>query len=141
MPVLISNRQKDVSIDKKFIKEAGQSIIEILSIPNAELSVSFVSEEESFKLNSNYRDKEKVAEVLSFPMNENDIIGDVVIAPSMSKKVIAESKITLNERLAFLLVHGVLHLKGFTHENDANAIEMEESEDNILKKLKSKGIF
>lgn len=141
MSVLISNRQKDIDIDEKFIEKTGQHILELLDLSDAELSVSFVSVEESRNLNLNYRKKVKNAEVLSFPMNDKKLLGDVVVAPEISKGEAVKENVSLNQRFEYMLTHGILHLKGYTHDDENNAVEMEKMEDMIILELKKEGLF
>lgn len=82
-----------------------------------ELSVVFASPTFMRKLNKTYRKKDKVANVLSF----------------LLEKGVGEIFLNRNEKnLPNLFVHGCLHLKGYDHEDDANAVKMERMEDKIL---------
>jgi probable rRNA maturation factor len=106
----------------------------------AEVSVRLVDTEEMQTLNSDYRAKDKVTNVLSFPAGEIaglpgdalTALGDIVIcAAVVSEEAAAQGK-AVGDHWAHLLVHGTLHLLGYDHESDAEAVEMEDLEAQIL---------
>ena len=140
MVVLINNRQGDVPIDKKLITKITETILEVLNMDNAELSLSFVSKDEATKLNKDYRGKEKSTEILSFPTNEEIIIGDIVVFPSISKEKAIKENTSFVKRISYMLVHGILHLDGYSHQDDKNAKIMEKKEDEILISLGKQGL-
>lgn len=90
-------------------------------------------------LNARFRDKDKATNVLSFPAPElSDLLGaaphlgDIVLACGVcAEEAVAQQK-TLADHLSHLVVHGVLHLLGRDHEDDAEAEEMEAEEREIL---------
>ncbi|MGI9237724.1 MAG: rRNA maturation RNase YbeY [Woeseiaceae bacterium] len=106
----------------------------------AEVSVRIVDSDEIQALNRDYRDKDKVTNVLSFPTGEivglpddtSKALGDIVVcAAVVGEEAASQRKATANH-WAHLLVHGTLHLLGYDHEADAEAIEMERLETRIL---------
>lgn len=108
------------------------------------LSVRICDEHEGKELNSKFRKKSKASNVLSFPF-ENPIgvpkgevanyLGDIVIcAPIVEKEAIEQSKNNI-AHWAHLLIHGILHLRGFTHVNEDDAKEMENIERDLLLKM------
>lgn len=91
-------------------------------------------------LNREWRDKDKPTNVLSFPdgdEGENGVIhlGDVIMAYETVAKEAEEQKITVEDHLTHLLIHGSLHLLGYDHENDADAETMESLETRLLAEL------
>jgi probable rRNA maturation factor len=107
---------------------------------NVEVSVRVVDEDESRHLNKTFRGKDKPTNVLSFPSGIGDYLpgdeqrplGDIVIcAPVVEQEAAAQGK-SLDDHWAHLVVHGTLHLLGFDHETDADAMEMESVEREIL---------
>lgn len=107
----------------------------------AEIGLRIVDAEEGQALNREYREKDYATNVLSFALNEGEdfaelpLIGDVVLcAPVVEKEAIEQNK-TLLAHYAHLTVHGMLHLQGFDHEDDADAAEMEKLETAILARL------
>ncbi|QYC09898.1 rRNA maturation RNase YbeY [Brevundimonas nasdae] len=85
-------------------------------------------------LNGRFRDKDKPTNVLSFPVPESAAphLGDIVLAYGVCADEAVAQKKTLADHLSHLVVHGVLHLLGRDHEDDAEAEEMEAEEREIL---------
>lgn len=114
------------------------------AIPSGEerltVCVRIVGEEEAKSLSNKYRSVNKATNVLSFPMElpkeiRMDLIGDVVIcAPVVCNEAKIQNK-NLKSHYAHMLIHGVLHLLGYDHENDNNAAKMENIEIETLKKF------
>lgn len=107
-----------------------------------EISVSLrvVDEVESQQLNADYRDKNYPTNVLSFPMEMPDgitlpILGDLAICAAVVDKEAQEQGKTLEAHWAHMVIHGMLHLQGFDHIDDAEAEEMEALEREILAEL------
>lgn len=103
----------------------------------AELSVRIVDEPESQALNRDYRGKDKPTNVLSFPFEalpgaESALLGDLVICAPVVAREAAEQGKPLSAHWAHMVVHGVLHLLGYDHEEDADAERMEALEVEVL---------
>ena len=110
-------------------------------VPGAEVSVVFTNDAHVRGLNKRYRGKNAATNVLSFPAPAlvegvlGPILGDIVLA---SETVVNEARaegLTLADHLTHLLVHGFLHLVGYDHEADAEAVVMEGLETAILARL------
>ena len=106
----------------------------------AEICVRVVSELEIQNLNRDYRQMNKVTNVLAFPQeveleDGTNLLGDIVIcAPVVAIEAKAQNK-KPKAHFAHLVVHGVLHLLGYDHIEDLEAVEMESIEVRILKGL------
>ncbi|HEC15817.1 MAG TPA: rRNA maturation RNase YbeY [Sedimenticola sp.] len=106
----------------------------------AALVIRIVDEHESAGLNQRYRHKAGPTNVLSFPFRapppvETDLLGDLAIcAPLVRRQAGAQGK-TERAHWAHMVVHGVLHLLGYDHEDSARAAEMERIEAGILARL------
>lgn len=101
----------------------------------ATVTMRFVDEDESQHLNDTYRCKNKPTNVLSFPYEDEPLMGDIVFCPSViTKEAKAQGK-TVTAHMAHLVVHGMLHLMGYDHLNDRDAKEMESLETEILADL------
>lgn len=108
-----------------------------------EIGLLFTSDEAIAEINAEWRAKDKPTNVLSFPAPEGMPVpdgeprplGDVVLAFGVIAREAAEQGKTLHDHTTHLIVHGVLHLLGFDHETDAEALEMERLEAGILKGL------
>lgn len=103
-----------------------------------EISIRLTSDAEVQALNLQYRQKDKPTNVLSFPMVQPDLIetladtddgeillGDIVLARETCQREADERGVPLEYHAAHLIVHGVLHLLGHDHMNDAEAGAME----------------
>jgi probable rRNA maturation factor len=103
----------------------------------AELLIRLVDEPESRKLNARYRGKDRPTNVLSFPADlppvvQSPLLGDLVIcAPLVGQEAREQGKETAHH-WAHLVVHGVLHLVGYDHQNETDAATMEAAEREIL---------
>ncbi|RDS85316.1 rRNA maturation RNase YbeY [Dyella psychrodurans] len=103
----------------------------------AELSIRIVDAKEGRKLNHAYRDKDYATNVLSFPAElppglTLPLIGDLVIcAPVVARESKQQGKFA-NDHWAHMTVHGVLHLLGYDHIDDAEAEAMEALEKRVL---------
>lgn len=92
-------------------------------------------------LNTRFRDQHKPTNVLSFPNNDEEpdpetgalYIGDIAVSYETVLREATEAKKPLQDHLTHMIVHGILHLAGFDHEDDAEAEEMENLETDILK--------
>jgi len=113
-------------------------------IPSPEIDSSvclrIVGENEVRELNKRYRNIDKPTNVLSFGADIPEelglnILGDVVICASVVFQEAVDQEKKLTSHWAHLLVHGILHLQGFGHENDSQAEIMEALEINILEQL------
>ncbi|WP_404417425.1 rRNA maturation RNase YbeY [Brevundimonas vesicularis] len=89
------------------------------------------------ELNGRFRDKDKPTNVLSFPAPENAFphLGDIVLAYGVCATEAEAQGKPLADHLSHLVVHGVLHLLGRDHEDDAEAEEMEAEERDILAQI------
>ncbi len=99
------------------------------------LCLRIVSLEESQHLNQQFRGKNHPTNVLSFPFDEADYLGDLVFCHSLiATEAMAQHK-TLKAHYQHLLIHGVLHLLGYDHETENEALEMESIEIELLATL------
>ena len=107
---------------------------------DCELSIRLVDEAESTTLNAAYRGKNKPTNVLSFPFDASIdmtpmLLGDLVIcAPVVAREAESQKK-PLAHHWAHMVVHGCLHLLGYDHIDDDEALEMEGLETRILQSL------
>lgn len=97
-----------------------------------EISIAILSPLEIKKLNKIYRHKNKVTDVLSFNLDDEKILGEIVICLEQAKKQAKEKKISLQAELKLLVVHGTLHLLGYDHEVSEVEAERQEKEEKLL---------
>jgi probable rRNA maturation factor len=114
------NRQ-DLPADVEQLADLARGALRAEGVVDAELSISLVTEEEIAELHLRYLDDPGPTDVLSFPQDEevpaeggSRILGDVVICPAVA----ARRNPDLGSELRLLLVHGILHLLGYDHEEE-----------------------
>jgi probable rRNA maturation factor len=107
---------------------------------DSEIVIRLVDDQESAELNQQYRHKQGPTNILSFPFEapdgfDTDLLGDLVIcAPLIALEAQQQNK-QLFDHWAHITIHGVLHLLGYDHIDDAEAEEMEALEIKILSRL------
>ncbi len=103
---------------------------------DAEITLRLVDEEEGQALNRDYRGKDYATNVLTFVYDDlPHLAGDIVICPAVVEREALQQGKAVEAHYAHLVVHGVLHLHGYDHENEAQAEEMERMETQIVTKL------
>ena len=111
------------------------------TVPGSELSLVLTDDAEIRALNAEYRGLDKATNVLSFPGGEEDaqafgpLLGDIVVAFETAAREAVSEKKPFEAHLAHLIIHGLLHLFGYDHENDADANRMESMEIAIMEDL------
>ena len=111
-----------------------------------EVCIRIVDKNESAELNKRFRKKQEPTNILSFP-NESDehidnhSLGDIAICAELVESESNEQGIPITHHWAHLTIHGVLHLLGYDHIEEKEAIEMENLEIRILKTLKIKNPY
>lgn len=105
-----------------------------------ELVIRIVDESESRALNARYRGKDKATNVLSFPFEappqiQTNHLGDLVICAGVVACEAGEQRKPLDHHWAHMVVHGVLHLRGYDHCDETQADTMEALEKKILNRL------
>ena len=149
--VVITNNQKEVKIPtglRMLIRRCCNAVLQLEKFTDpAEISVTFVNNEQIRALNKQYRNKDSETDVLSFPMGENGIydtnpengakmLGDVVI--SMEKAVEQAQRFdhSLSREVGYLTAHSVLHLLGYDHVNGGlDRVHMREKEELVMTQL------
>jgi probable rRNA maturation factor len=116
--------------------------VEVSLLGPAELAIRFVDAAEGQTLNRDYRGKDYATNVLTFAYNEGAELADdeptqadIVLCTDVLQREAEEQKKTVEEHVAHLVVHGVLHAQGYDHENDEEAEEMEQLERDIMESL------
>jgi len=88
---------------------------------NYSLSIAFVDEKRSQEINKKYRKQNKATNVLSFALRENE--GEIILCPAVIKREAKSFEKTFSRFLSFLVIHGMLHLKGMTHSSKMERAE------------------
>jgi probable rRNA maturation factor len=101
--------------------EVARSTLEGEGVTTGELSLSFVDPPEIEDLHVRFMGEPGPTDVLSFPMGEDDLLGDVVVCPQVAAAGEPED---LQAELRLLVVHGVLHVLGYDHHEDDDRAAM-----------------
>ena len=129
-------------VDVPALERDGEQVLRALGFPEAELSVVLCDDAFIRPLNREWRGKDKATDVLSFPQEEAvapgrfealpTVLGDVVISTETAVRQAEELGHPLSVELEALLVHGILHLVGFDHEDPDDAGQMRAEEVRLL---------
>ena len=142
MKLQIDNNQNKIKINKRKIRSTVLKILKILDCANKEISLSFVDDEKIKKLNKQYLGKDKPTNVISFPLQEGEysdinpnIIGDIVISTETAQRDALRGNLTISQEIDFLIIHGILHLLGYNHENTTRKerTKMHQKENDLFK--------
>ena len=150
MTVLLENRQKQITVDdglKGIAQRAVDAVFEKEDFPYGyEVSITLVDNTAIAALNREYRGVDAATDVLSFAMMEGEefldlnedgeaVMGDIIIS---MEKVVDQAKEyghSIEREFAFLVVHGTLHLLGYTHDGQQDTKRMRQREEEILEGL------
>ena len=137
--ILISNRQRG-PIDEEGLRSLARDTLRSEGVDRAELSVSFVETGEIEELHERFMDEPGPTDVLSFPLDDDEgpatdgakdpdgtrHLGDVVVAPAEAER---NNPADPNGEIRLLLVHGILHLLGYDHEEEDERTRMWERQE------------
>ena len=143
MEVLIDNRQDKLKIPLKKIQKTARAVLNALDFPDGELSILIVDDQHIADLNLTYLNRKGPTNVIAFPMRDGqfdeitpNLLGDVVISIETAQQEADAAGINLQNRFDQLLIHGILHLLGYDHEQTtAEAERMEETSKSLLAML------
>ena len=149
--VIISNQQKAVKIPtgiRMLIRRCCHAVLQLEGFKDsAEISVSFVDNDQIQEMNRQYRNIDAPTDVLSFPLGENGVydinkdtgaqmLGDIVISMPHAVEQAERYGHSLQREIGFLTVHSMLHLLGYDHEGGGlESVRMREKEETVLTQL------
>lgn len=119
---------------KDLLAKVITTAAEVEGYSGGEVSVAFVSNEEIRKLNKKYRELDEATDVLSFPIDD-EVLGDIIISSQRAALQAEEYGHSLKRELAYLTVHGILHLFGYDHHGQEEKNKMRQKEERILTEL------
>lgn len=130
--VIVSDEQCEIALDADRWAALAADALSSLN-RSGELTLTFVDREEIASLNAEYMGHDGPTDVLSFPLDDDDdlvpigpvLLGDVVICPAVAAEAAATHAGTLDDELALLTVHGVLHIVGHDHADPGERAEMQ----------------
>jgi probable rRNA maturation factor len=100
-----------------------------------DITIALSNDAEVHSLNKAFRNKDTSTNVLSFPSDEGESLGDIILAFETIIKEAETTKISPLHHTLHLIIHGFLHLLGYDHEKDDDALQMEGLEVQILESL------
>lgn len=135
----IENRS-NVSVEQKKLQKIANFVMKELKLrPEQELSISLVDIKEMTELHQKWMNESGPTDVMSFRLAEitefDFSLGDVVICPAIAEKDANKLQKSPAEHLVFLLVHGILHLIGFDHQEAAERRDMQQQEVNLMNRI------
>ena len=148
--VIITDSQRKVKIPSGLRMMIRRACIAVLRNEkfrgNAEVSVTFVDNDEIRRLNAKFRDIDAATDVLSFPMGENGkydinhatgakILGDVVISMEKAQQQAEEFEHSFEREVCYLTVHSMLHLLGYDHMVDEEKAVMRAKEEEVMTQI------
>ena len=116
--VEVVNRQRRLQLDTKAWSSFAVRALRAIGKSKASATIAFVSNKRIRELNRQFRGIDKATDVLSFPAEEESNLGDVAVSVETAATQARENGLTLDEEIAQLILHGLLHLSGFDHETD-----------------------
>ena len=136
MEIQIMYRQKIPRIPNRKINRLMTKVLEDLANHDGELSILFTDDQYIAQLNRRYREKDGPTNVLAFPMSgpespdvESGMLGDIVVSVDTAMRESKALEESLDDSIARLLIHGLLHLLDYDHERspeEASRMEKEE---------------
>lgn len=120
---------------EKDILRYTKKAMRCLKCERKDVSITFCSDREIKKLNSKYRHKDKPTDVLSFPLEDKKLLGDIIISLETMRSNRSRFGTTEREELMFLIVHGLCHLLGHDHHQPDQEARMQKLEKKVLREL------
>ena len=136
---MIVNLQRKIPVDLAGLKTFSVELAErVAETKSREFSVAFVSDRRMKELNGFFRGKDSTTDVLSFPHEPDEFesaegesknyLGDIVISVEQAERQAKENKLSLDDEIRQLILHGLLHLCGYDHETDNGEMNQRELE-------------
>lgn len=143
MELCIDNRQ-NLPLPQGIEEKIEKALLAGLAVEGyttkVEISLSFVGEEEIRTLNREYRNRDDITDVLSFPLEEdfpqgNELLGDIVLCVKRAEEQAREYGHSTERELIYLSIHSLFHLLGYDHMEEEEKKIMRQKEKDSLKKL------
>ncbi len=130
----VVNRQRRLQIDTEGWTAFAAKALAAIGKSETSATIAFVSDKRIRELNRQFRGIDKATDVLSFPAEEPNNLGDVAVSVETAATQAKENGLSFDDEIAQLILHGLLHLSGYDHENDNG--EMNRLELRLRRKLK-----
>lgn len=149
--ILIRNRQRSFPVDISLLKSDVERVLAALNYADFDVNIIITTNATIKKYNKKYRNKDKATNILSFSYHadvpagkrikvyteDDKNLGDLILSAEYITKEAADLGISFCDRLRILIVHGICHLLGYDHIEDADWHRMRAKEAFLLKKLRS----
>jgi len=142
MSISIQNRQKLLTVDVGRVRRSLKRLLKELGFRDSEVSLLLVDDDQIREINKNYLQRDRPTNVISFAMTEGafgdvhpEILGDIILSVETAARDALACNIDFMDEVEFLLIHGLLHLLGYNHEN------VESRESKKMKKLERELFF
>ena len=149
MEIILSSMPENLEIDVEIVdtvRKAAYTVGELYRLDNAEVSITFTDNEHIHEINRDYRNVDRPTDVISFALNEGDepeieggapvnVLGDIIISVEKAVEQASDYGHSVEREVAFLTVHGMLHLLGYDHIEEDDRKEMRREEDFVMEKL------
>jgi len=132
MQIKINNRHPRIRLPKKPFRELAEKVLSGEK-KKGEVSITFVDDETITELNRRYHKRNRPTDVLSFPFEIEEILGDIYISLDTAKRQAKEYKHNLTQEVRLLVVHGLLHLAGYDDQSYQARKTMRKREEYYLK--------
>ena len=123
---IVQNRQRRIVVKAEELEIFGRRLAQTVRLKPETFSAVLVSDRRIRELNRRYRQQSVATDVLSFPVEENGYLGDVVISVETARRQARRLGHGLLRELELLLLHGVLHLMGYDHASDTGQMDRRE---------------
>lgn len=123
------------SLNKTALERALSYILQDIEEEPCLFTIKFTDDAEIQQLNKDFRGKDKPTNVLSFPNDSEDYLGDIAISIETIKREAVEQDKAYEHHMLHMIIHGFLHLLGFDHIDDEEAEEMESFEIAVLQEI------
>lgn len=149
MKVIISNYPEELIFPAEIeenVRAAAEKVGELYGVENGEVSVTLTNNDYIHQLNRKYRQIDRPTDVLSFALNESEepdiengpdinVLGDIILSVERAEEQAVDYGHSLRREIAFLTVHGMLHLLGYDHMEEADRLEMEKEQRYVMEQL------
>ncbi len=111
-----------------------KKILRSLNLPEElEISITFVDDPKMREFNERYRRIKRTTDVLSFPQDASQLLGDIIISTEAALRQAVFFGHSLEDELNRLIIHGILHLLGYDHKKKQEALEMRRKEKELVR--------
>jgi probable rRNA maturation factor len=136
--ISIATPQEIIAVDRARMREVARAVLEGEQIADYEISLAFVDNETSHRLNKRYLEHDEPTDVLSFPLSDpsaKKLAGELVISVEIGRDQANERGHVVQAELALYVIHGLLHLCGYDDKSPSEAELMRQRERQYLAKL------